>query len=581
MSDTEKKFLIRSSGSILGPFDQKEIKDLIERRVISTSDEVTEPCSIWWYLRDHSAFKETVLAVSAGQKSANLVTRISQKIAKISNKGKTQTKTDTLKTQEKTITDHTGAETQSGLTPVRLNPLEKQSAHEIHIEDPDSLSSKKTPKARQALLRVLPFVIVGLIAAGGVAFQFLYKKEAIDQGEQEQLKALKLFDEGHYPQALPYLEKALQKGALNPRGRLLLSALWLSKGKTKKALDLTQELKDSPVLTTGEGHLLQGLLAFADNKISASKEFFKAASLAPRQKDIAWLNLALLDWKTGDYSSSLSYLSQLMKMAYDRDIVFFLKALNLLFQGETESLRSYILRDLRLGQNHELVKEYKQELYLLLAYAQSQQAQKPSAQDFVFKLLNEDPLFYQEYKYSPFVMTTVQQMAETWSDLHPYCLQIFHSDSQNSLMNALLGFCLLKKGDLTQSLKYIERAKNIEVDNPLFLSLLAHFLMQNGEAPKAKEILELIDNSQLQSGQSLPLIIKARMFEQKKDYARALSTWAFLLEKNPFHISGLAGAERASLQLKEKSRSELYRKQLLQIYPYHIRQKSHSEEDLN
>ncbi|MCZ0932608.1 MAG: hypothetical protein OXJ52_05595, partial [Oligoflexia bacterium] len=63
MSSEDKRFLIRSSGHILGPFFKDEVIDLIKKGKISVFDEVAEPYTIWLYLQDHADFKKIVHSV--------------------------------------------------------------------------------------------------------------------------------------------------------------------------------------------------------------------------------------------------------------------------------------------------------------------------------------------------------------------------------------------------------------------------------------------------------------------------------------------------------------------------------------
>ena len=120
MSDLEKKFLICSSGYILGPFSKQEVIDLIKIGKISVCDEVAEPFTIWRYLQNHKDFKKTVYSVNIQTRLTNFLTQVSSKITHTKKTVSMKTDTQTLK-DEKNFSDQ-------GIKTFTLPDIEKQSA---------------------------------------------------------------------------------------------------------------------------------------------------------------------------------------------------------------------------------------------------------------------------------------------------------------------------------------------------------------------------------------------------------------------------------------------------------------------
>ena len=388
------------------------------------------------------------------------------------------------------------------------------------------------------------------------------KKIAI---EDLKTNGLKFYRAGNYKKALSYFETAYSKDVLQPEEKLQLASLFLQEEKLQKADLIIGELSESSLLKNGDWFLLNGLMSFFQEDFSRAEEYFNQS--LGQKKEVSLVNLAILKWKMRDYQKSLFYLDQLTKMAYERDISFYLKALNLLSQDRISDLTHYINQELYLGQNYALVREYQQEFYFMLAYSYMKEQNQEELKKAVQNLLNQDPFFYKEYQYSSFMAVG----GLNWSYFYPYCKSIFDFDPKSSLLNALYGFCHLKAGDLKQGSEYIEQAKNREPDQPFFLSLYAYFLMLKEESLQLEQVFDLIDYSHLGQNQTLPFILKARFFEKKQDWVKALSAWKALLSLDAMHLSGIAGVSVASYKLGDYLTADVYKNKVLDEYPYHVR----------
>ena len=574
MSDSEKKFLIRSSGQITGPFDKKEVIDLIKRGVISIFDEVAEPFAIWQYLQDHRDFEQTVHSMDFQTRLTNFITQLSGKVSTISR---------TVKTTD-SGTDSLGQT--SGEHSIKLKSHEKQSAQEVKFEvlDQPKKQSKSygkytSQKDSEEIIRKKVSSIIKIIWQVMVVFALsigayiLYKEVILPiqtkQAVSEELKTegLNLYEAGNYKKALIIFERAYSRNILQDEEKLLLASFFLQQNKLQKADLILDELSDSHLLQSGNGFLLNGLISFFREDISKAEKYFNQA--LKQREEVALVNLSILKWKKGDYQRSLFYLDRLMKMGYERNITFYLKALNMLSQNQISSLADYINGELLLSQEQSLAKEYRQELYLMLAYSYMQEQKSEELAKTVNSLLNEDPFFYTEYKYSSFMAVG----SLNWNYFYTYCKSIFESNSKSNLFNALYGFCYLKAGKLKQGSSYVEQAKNGAPDNPLFLSLYAYLLMLKGEDFQSEQALDLIDYDRLkqeQQKQVLPFILKARFFERRQDWARALTAWKDFLSFKIGHLSGVSGVAVTSYKLNDYSTFDVYKNRALNTYPYHV-----------
>ena len=107
--------------------------------------------------------------------------------------------------------------------------------------------------------------------------------------------------------------------------------------------------------------------------------------------------------------------------------------------------------------------------------------------------------------------------------------------------------------------------------------MYAYLLMLEGKDVELEQVLSLIDYNDLK--QPLPYILKARFFERKQDWARALTVWKDLLSFSARHLSGLAGVAVANYQLGDHSTAEVYRNKGLSEYHYYVRLLSYGNID--
>ena len=277
--------------------------------------------------------------------------------------------------------------------------------------------------------------------------------------------------------------------------------------------------------------------------------------------------MALLKWYVKDYNQSLFYLDEVLKTGYERGLVFYLKALNFFSKNQNKELINYLKNDLMLNQSSPLIQEFHQEMNFMLAQAHMNQGDFAEAEKAVTKVLNADPFFYKEYKYSPFI--AIEKL--NWSFFYPYCENSLNLNENNIIFEALYGFCLLKKGNISTGFNFIEQIKNKDPEDALFLSLFAYALMLRGENLYLEKILSIINYNNKNPDLILPHIINSYFLESKKDWGKALQSWKKLLELNPQNLSALAGVAIANYELNDNIPGDIYLKKALKIYPHHIR----------
>ena len=582
-SSDDKKFLIRSSGHILGPFFKDEVITLIKKGQISIFDEVAEPYTIWYYLQDHADFKSIVHSMSMQTRLVNFLSSVSTKISQISKN--TDDKTTDM-TTEKTLT-----ETKTKKDNLSLS--EKQTASEVSVESIKPIQASPSPtsqyksetESEEAVRKKVTFVvswswkfIVTAVFLVGVyitykEFYIPFQKNKLISNELHS-KGLILYKSGDFKRALLFYETAYSAGLLTDEEKISLASMLIQEDKIPKAIAIKNEILDSPAFQKTNGLLLDILIDYYQKNHSQFEnkiEFFIKNNNNPNAINTAIFNLALFHWENRNYNKSIEYLNELKRNNYDRNIVDYLMALNLFSQKKLSELESYITADtggLAFLDQNSSIKEFKQGFYFLLTYIYMKQGNEQKLNSFLNKLLNEDPFLYQEYQYSSFM---VKNRLFNWLNFSIPCREVYDFDPNNNLFKALYSFCSLKANHITTGLNYINQIKNTKDSNPLYLSLDIYLSMEKNKTDNAqlKDRFSLINYEETK----LPLafILKARFFESQENWEIALSTWEQLLSFAPDNLSGIAGVAFNSYQIGNIGKGDLYRDRVLEKYPYYAK----------
>ena len=571
MSDSsEKKWLIRSSNTILGPYTKPEIKDLLKQSVLVVHDEVAAPCTFWRALKDHPEFQDIITFFRSKNPLSHLVTNISGKLtSSFTTSSATKSLTETLEREQETQPLMRETRTQE----IPLPQLETaQGASSSFTEKPGApprprqKQEKTEQKAKKTSPVVLWFVggVVLLGLAGYAALQGnLRRKVEKTKSLSEDIKsaALSAYKSGNYEEAFRNFSAGRKENFLGTEEKLLMISLLLQQNKVVEAEGL---LESVPVSERSDTRflLVQGLFALHEKRFSAAEKLFTEAEIS--HSKIALLNLSLVKFFEKDYRASLAYVEKLIQSGWNRGVVFYLKALNQTAlsprsPATEKSLTGYL----------EKTPEYHQELYLLRAYlsARTLKGDKKKTADLVGKVLNRDPYFYRDYHYGSFFAVNLLD----WSVLTDYCDQVFKSSPTNSLFNALKGFCLLKVSAGAEGVPFIERAKAQTPEDPVILSLYGFYLLKDELFTPAEEVLELAAERHNQLNLPLPHIMRGYLYENRGEWASAFQSWRKVLSLDSYHITALAGSAVAAFHLNKPKDMAYYRERALALYPHNRR----------
>ncbi|MCY4512209.1 MAG: hypothetical protein OXB86_00810 [Bdellovibrionales bacterium] len=578
MSTLEKKWLIRSSNTILGPYTKQEIEDLLKETGLFIHDEVTAPCTFWRAIQDHPEFEIFVKEFRSKGSLTHLVKSISGKLTSSFNTGGVTSKSGK---QTQTLTTDTISLSAEELEPTQTLSQESRTAKVKEVDfklvtSPQLQTSPSDPGYRKvkthslragkkAKQKTQGIWIVGLIVMLGFMGYTAFQKIILPQMMQEKLLLSEIKEVGHraysagnFEKAFQNFEKGLEEGTLGVKEKLLMIVLLIQKNQIELAENLLQSVPEQARSDT-RFLLAQGLLFMYERRFSSAEKLFTQAEIYHPKNSL--LNLSLLKFFEEDYKASLDYVNKLLLSGYKRGIGFYLKALNQIQISQSPST----IKKTIAGYLNKTV-EYHQEFYFLLAYLSSLQGNKKETGDFIKKALEEDPYFVEEYHYDPFLAVQLLD----WSFLMDYCSQVFKLDSGKSFFNAINGFCRLKANVDDKGASRLERAKSQAPKHPIILSAYAFHLMKGGFFPKAEEVLETAIQNNKQNF-LIPYVMQGRLYEKRTEWVSAFQSWKKVLSLNSYYISGFAGAAVSSFHLNKKSEMKYYRNKGLELYPHQKR----------
>ena len=561
MSRSDKKWMVRSSNHILGPYSLEEIEQLLADGSLSLSDEVVSSCAFWSPFLGHPEFEQFIKQIS-------FQARVTSKFAKITKEfsfSKSQTvvpESDGInKTQ--TFTEKIASKTPSNkVKDAVFETIESESVQKpIAVEYYSKEKSQKVANTRVQSFMVFTWKAIGIftvIAIGYILYEEFFKPLKAKESTLEEMRGsgLKFYQAGDYKQAFHYFKEGMDQQLLNFEEKIIASSLFIQEEQFAKAEKILNALSDQEQ-SDPKISLLRGLIHWSErNWVSAEKSFLKSKDI---ESQSGLINLGILKFTKKDYLSSLKYIRQVQERGSQRGLLHYLEALNLV-KLNPETALSYLQDAIKRSP------EYHQEVYLLLAYLYSKKSNEEMTQLFLQKSLNEDPFFNSEYKYNVFI----SRSHLNWNQLLDYCHSIYNSNKDNFLYNLMYGFCYLKIGSAYKGISYLKKARAQAPKNSLVLSIYAYYLMQNESISEAETVLESAANYNSQNFY-IPYILKAYLYEKKENWSSALKSWDHILRIDDSHLSGIAGSAFSNFKLKRMDEMNIMREQGLEQYPYYTK----------
>lgn len=453
-----KIYLIKSASRILGPFDQIQIVEMIQRHEISAIDEIRSPHQRWIYIRDHAQFndiwKETLKGISdSNSKSQSKTNSILQKTQElIFNEGAhLDAKVENNNTSEKLVNDKQGV--------VKREPAADLNSKDINFIDPKFSVQKKSFNYKW----IIVIVLIGIIMLGVFEYFKFEKQNAINSSINElELNSKKYFSLKLYNKALVYYKQLVQIKKPDILHQLDMNFVLMElERQTFSVREVFNEYIKQPnskrelIVKSYNG---LGLSYSYDEDLTKAYEYFeKGLSFEPENVNIR-TNIGFLKLRQNlFYESYLKF-----KEISVRDNPFVLMgqiiSLNEYIKANKETWKNQISSDeienlLNEIQNYELKKiNFNYELWILKSY-------------FFFMTQQNEKFEIQLTKMNKLIYNTVNLFASNievdkifirWDFLDKYCQEIYNKSAKSEQISFIRIQCLINIGQLDEAKKKLD-----------------------------------------------------------------------------------------------------------------------------
>lgn len=535
---TERTWLVKSAGIVMGPYSLEELINALDERKISLIDEVRDPKTRWSFLREHSRFKEIVQMLRDRQQTHREDTNTTFVGTK------TVTQTNTIELTKTPVMDEaddlTARDVEEVSEPVSKKATSYGSANDRRFQ-------KTVSKQSQSRVRAFWIVAVVVIAVAGVA---IFK---IQDSTQRPLTFLELTDLaqkqakiGMYEKALQTYRRAQDKGKLNPSLRLEMANLLMVVENQNLAArqmveEILPELKTQELEDQAENFLATSYLRDG-NLDEAQKRFDYILEKEPDNK-AAEMNSITLQILQGQFESALSRIAEIPKKGTADPTLSLYRALIHYHLGTTDSdVISKTISDLkRYIQN---TWDYRIEALLILAGIQKRKGDELEMVSTLQQLLTTSPDLTKNHIHNFQVHREVLQ----WSYLANFCDMLLNGAAESPLMGGLRSFCSYQKNDFKLAMDEIEKMRNQYPQEPILMGLHSFLLFKLDRFSEAKALTTVSSDKE-------PLVVevKGSLCEREKDWNCAESIWQSILKKNPSALRAMEGVARIA---KEKGQIE-------------------------
>ncbi|MBX2994528.1 MAG: hypothetical protein KF681_06895 [Bdellovibrionaceae bacterium] len=538
----EERWLVKSSGRVLGPFTLEELIQHLRARTLSIIDEVRDPSTRWNFIREHPLLRDLVRQLREEQDTAHDSTQTTF-VGSSGGRTVTLSVTEGL-AQEGELTPNPsalhniprGGKDVRPISGTERNLSSTFGGGKAYGSLSDARVQSNLQKRGNLSRNILFGVAIALIA--GSAFYFYNQKKnrvvANDQARSFVKLAREQVRYGQTEKALDYMVRARGAMAFSAEDRLLFSELLLQvEGKTveaQRALTEVQNLQDPRLLR--EMSLAKILIHLKEQRWNdASVEINHLLSFNPNDEE-ALHNMALLQYYQGLYTTSAQTVSRLVERGYRSTELILLKGLLALSwpekAGQVQRLSQAadeIKKD--LDGNFELHFE-KSLLYVTLKI---QAGKADEVRHWLKSMWIADPFDSRNFSQN----LLVDHQIIRWDRLAPLCNRIGQAIPDAEGTKGVQSLCLFFQGETASALQRLDEARKQLSQSGLLAAIQSLMYMQVNRQAEAKALL------QLSQGEVLGLLAQGQMCQADTDWPCAEQAWEKVLQVVPDNPMALYG----------------------------------------
>lgn len=542
---SETKWLVKSSGRVLGPLSLEQIAEQIRGRQFSIFDEVREPNSRWLIVREHPLLAQVVRQIRDEHASGAEPTQ------------------STFNSGSKTLTSSV---TERGIEETHLTP-DPRDAGQVNIQarertinsngigsrDFGVLADGSVLEKLQSSQRRWSFAVYTVVLLCALGAFYLWKSNKQTQLNAEQIEerlraANDLAQRGDYGRSLEAIREA-EKARPLVGAEILLKIKLLLVSEDESAIELSRSidgLGGSAENVGVDADLLRGL---AQARLKAWKEatalYDRVLQKSPKSAE-AQLNKAAASVMIGDFSSAWNLLRN---PHYNRfrsyyQVVKTFVALKLndatARKQVLEEFKNFDVMDER-SRGRDAGREFYFERVLLYTQLAQQAGEAKLLGDFRRKLSQANPFEVKAFLHAPLL----DWQALDWRLLLPQCDAVKQGLRGDSSANGIWALCLAASGDLVSGLNVIDQSTRLYPEDTGLAGVSALLLLTAGRKTEAERVVA----TKPAHDRILVSWVRGVLCEERHDNACAEKAWESVRSLDAFEPRAFYGIAKAAKEL--------------------------------
>ncbi len=580
MTETDKQWLVKTSGRLLGPFSFEEVMEEIRLKRFSIIDEVRSSKTRWGFIREHIDFREMVKQIRESQEYIKDDTMATSTMA-------VDTRSDT-KSDNKTVTDfseitHTPVPTPvAKVIPIVIPGISPESKGFSNV-DTQKPSSKKdqvidnstrdvtfSPTKKNSFLNTKTgayghssatktksnstsgAIIVAAVTALAVGFIVFQKKFSKSSGNKATVvQAQNYFAKGMYEKAYGIYRSSSDTTDLNSQDqfRFAVTSMFVP-GQNAQSRRLLESLKGKKDLNNeSELENLIGITFAKEGQWSEAKNHYQQSIKLDAQNKMAKINSVFSTFNLGNDIQALAELDQLEMSGVSENYLSVFKSF--LIGKKYETNARYVQKTLEeLGRWQGRTRWFRPEMTFMQSYLLFKNGRLSEAKSFAEQLLNDDPDISSQFLYD----YGIDLQSINWELFRPMCEDLSKGFQNTALSDAILSYCHYQRKELSTAFDIIEKARNQFSKEKSIIPWHIFLLSKSERNDEAKTLVKIADSV----NNPLVALVEARICEGNSDWECAETAWKKLLVKDPTSPQAMIGLAFKYLQQKDLNTAKSY-----------------------
>lgn len=569
MEETDRKWIVKTSGRLLGPFTFEEVKEEIRLKRFSIIDEIRSPSTRWGFIREHIDFREMVKQIREAQDFSRDDTMATTTMAldtKSEHRSDTKTPVDPYSEDTKTpppvsapkaipivlptstSIPSSPAETARDVT---FSPTKKSGPLSSALANKTKTFGVPNPPTTQksSNMGVVSIVVLALAVVGFIVFQKKFSKTG--SSKNSVTMAQNYFAKGFYDKAYGIYRSAGDTSNLSIQDqfRYAVTLLYVQ-GQNAQARRQLESLKGNKELNNdSELENLIGLTFAKEGQWTEAKNKFSQAVKIDGNNKLAKINSTFATYNSGNETAALTEVDRLENEGISENFLSLFKAI--LVGKKYELNARYTQKTLEeLGRWQGRTRWYRPEMTFMQAYLLYKNNRLVESKSFVEQLLNDDPDVTSQF----LVDYGLDFQSFNWENYRSMCEDLAKGFHGTALSEGINSYCHYQRKEMSSSFDVIEKARNQFSKEKSIIPWHIFLLSKSDRTEEAKALIKIADSN----NSPLVALVEAKICEADQDWECTEKAWKKLLAKDPTSPQAMVGLANKFLQQKDVNTANSY-----------------------